>query len=64
MNKGVEILIAEDSPTQAEKLKHLLNEHDYTVTVAANGKQALAEVHQRKPTLIITDVTMTFQLSS
>jgi PAS domain S-box-containing protein len=58
MNKGVEILIAEDSPTQAEKLKHLLNEHDYTVTVVANGKQALAEVHQRKPTLIITDVTM------
>ncbi len=57
-HKGVEILVAEDSPTQAEQLKHLLTEQGYAVMVAANGKQALAAAHQRKPTLIISDVVM------
>src|SRR5713101_3075962 len=57
-HQGVEILVAEDSPTQAEQLKHLLTERGYTVRVAANGKQALAAMHQCKPTLIISDVVM------
>src|SRR6266851_2207203 len=57
-HQGVEILVAEDSPTQAEQLKHLLTEQGYTVRVAANGKQALAAMHQCKPTLIISDVVM------
>lgn len=55
---GVEILIAEDSLTQAEQLKYLLEEQGYGVTVAANGKQALALVHKRKPKLIISDIIM------
>src|SRR5712692_1837769 len=57
-HQGVEILVAEDSPTQAEQLKHLLTEQGYTVRVAANDKQALAAMHQCKPTLIISDVVM------
>src|SRR5712691_5471415 len=57
-HKAVEILVAEDSPTQAEQLKHLLTEQGYAVMVATNGKQALAAAHQRKPTLIISDVVM------
>lgn len=52
------ILIAEDSPTQAEQLKHLLEEQGYTVTVAANGKQALAAARERKPALILSDIVM------
>ncbi|MBI1982760.1 MAG: response regulator, partial [Acidobacteria bacterium] len=58
VNNGPEILIVEDSPTQAEQLKHLLEEQGYSVRRAANGKEALAAVGQRKPTLIITDVLM------
>ncbi|HZY31246.1 MAG TPA: response regulator, partial [Candidatus Methylomirabilis sp.] len=58
MSNGIEILIAEDSPTQAEQLKKLLEESGYRVTVAANGKKALAEAKKRKPTLIITDIVM------
>jgi PAS domain S-box-containing protein len=58
VSKGVEILIAEDSPTQSELLKHLLTEHGYSVTIAANGKQALAAALQGKPAVIITDVVM------
>ncbi len=55
---NVEILVAEDSPTQAAKLRHLLEEHDYKVLVMPNGKEALAAARQRKPTLIISDVMM------
>ncbi len=58
MSNGVEVLIAEDSPTQAEQLKGLLTEHGYKVAVAANGKKALAEAKKRKPALIISDIVM------
>jgi signal transduction histidine kinase len=56
-NRG-EILIAEDSPTQAEQLRYLLEERAYTVRVAANGDLALASARQSKPTLIISDIVM------
>ena len=57
-NSGVEILIAEDSPTQAEQLRYLLEEHGFAVTAAPDGKQALAAARRRKPTLVISDVMM------
>jgi len=57
-NENVEILIAEDSPTQAEQLQYLLAEQGYRVTVAANGKRALDAARKSKPTLIISDVVM------
>jgi two-component system sensor histidine kinase/response regulator len=54
----VEILIAEDSPTQAQRLKHILEEQGYHVTHAANGRLALEAARRCKPTLIISDVVM------
>jgi signal transduction histidine kinase len=54
----LEILIAEDSATQAEQLRHLLEQHGYVVTAAANGRQALEAARRRKPTLIISDIVM------
>ncbi len=54
----VEILVVEDSPTQAEQVKHYLTARGYTVTVARDGKEALAEALKRKPALVITDVVM------
>jgi len=54
----VEILIAEDSPTQAARLAHLLEERGYAVTTAANGREALALLERRKPALVISDVLM------
>jgi two-component system cell cycle sensor histidine kinase/response regulator CckA len=54
----VEILMVEDSPTQAEKLLFLLEAEGYGVHIAANGKQALAVLDDLDPTLIITDVVM------
>jgi two-component system sensor histidine kinase/response regulator len=53
-----EILIAEDSQTQAERLRHCLSTRGYAVTVTKNGKQALAAARARKPAMVITDVVM------
>ena len=52
------ILIVEDSPTQAEQLRYMLEQHGYNVEVANNGKQALASLSERKPELVITDSVM------
>jgi len=57
-NSRIEILIAEDSPTQAEVLKRTLEGHGYQVTVAANGRKAIAAVYERKPAVIISDIVM------
>ncbi len=55
---GVEILIAEDSRTQAEQLQHLLESSGYTVMVTRNGKEALEAARARKPSLVVSDVVM------
>lgn len=55
---GMEILIVEDSPTQAEQLRHLLEEHDFQVRVAGNGKEALHLLRQKTPTIVISDILM------
>jgi len=57
-NIHVEILIVEDSPTQALHLKHILMQHDYAVIVAKDGKDALKRMHEKKPTIVISDILM------
>src|SRR6266849_2799347 len=54
----VQVLIVEDSPTQAQRLQHILGQQPYHVTAAASGRQALESAQQSKPDLIITDVVM------
>jgi len=56
--KNINILIAEDSRTQADQLGFLLEENGFQVTIAANGKQALLAAQSQKPTLIISDIVM------
>jgi signal transduction histidine kinase len=52
------ILIAEDSPTQAQRLQHILEQQGYRVTATANGRLALQAAHRDRPALIISDVVM------
>ncbi|MFM2089020.1 MAG: hypothetical protein RLZZ237_3889, partial [Pseudomonadota bacterium] len=40
----IEILIVEDSPTQAERLRRLIQSLHYNARVAANGQLALAAI--------------------
>lgn len=52
------ILIAEDSPTQAQQMQYMLEQHGYDVSVAANGRIALEMMPKFKPALVISDVNM------
>jgi two-component system, cell cycle sensor histidine kinase and response regulator CckA len=52
------ILIVEDSPTQAQKIRYLLEEHRYRVTGASSGAEALEAARQDHPDLIISDIVM------
>lgn len=58
MEDTVHILIVEDSHTQAIELQYLLEKNHYQVTVAGDGRQALALLQQIEPTIIISDIVM------
>jgi len=58
MSEDAEILIVEDSLTQAEQLKYTLDQHGYRVSVALNGKQALAWLSKHKPQIVVSDILM------
>lgn len=54
----IEILIVEDSPTQAERLRRLIQSLHYNARVAANGQLALEAIRVRKPHLVLSDIVM------
>jgi two-component system sensor histidine kinase/response regulator len=53
-----EILIVEDSPTQAERLRRLIQSKGYQVRVAANGRIALGLIQEHMPQLVLSDIIM------
>jgi two-component system, sensor histidine kinase and response regulator len=55
---GKRILVVDDSPTQAERLRMLLSRRGYLVDIAATGKEGLRAAEADQPDLIISDVTM------
>jgi PAS domain S-box-containing protein len=56
--RQVTIVIAEDSPTQAQELAILLEEQGFRVLHGRNGAEALALAKSERPDLIISDVMM------
>jgi signal transduction histidine kinase len=52
------ILVVEDSPTQAVRLRLLLEAEGFRVEVAANGREGLERIELERPDLIISDVVM------
>ncbi|NMM63672.1 diguanylate cyclase [Clostridium sp. P21] len=58
MNRNVEILVVEDSLTQAEQLRLILEKENYKVKVAKNGVEALELIDESIPDLIVTDILM------
>jgi len=52
------ILIVEDSPTQRETLRHMLEKNDFRVEAAANGQEALTMLPQLRPMAVISDIVM------
>jgi len=56
--KGETILLVEDSTTQAEKLKFLLEEEGFIVLWASNAQEGFDFLKTQTPTIIISDVLM------
>jgi DNA-binding response OmpR family regulator len=52
------ILVVEDSRTQAESLRYILEKQGYTVTLATNGSDALEQIKASRPELVLTDIVM------
>jgi len=57
-DRMVDILVVEDSSTQAAQLCYRLEENGYATRVAGNGRLALEELRRQRPTLVISDVVM------
>ncbi|HSX71942.1 MAG TPA: response regulator, partial [Pseudomonas sp.] len=58
MYADAEILVVEDSPTQATELQYMLEAVGCKVRVARNGREALEMIAVRKPTIVISDIVM------
>jgi len=53
-----DILIVEDSPTQAAQLEETLRRRGYETQTAANGSEALEIIRRARPALVLSDVRM------
>ncbi len=56
--RPVRILIVEDSPTQHEELRYILEEEGISVVAAANGKEAFQAVKDNDIDLVISEIVM------
>ena len=54
----IEILVVEDSATQAAQLREILEADGYLVFVAKNGVAALEFLNEHKPAITVSDVMM------
>jgi len=55
---GVRVLVIEDSPTQLEELRFLLEKSGFSVVAAANAQDGLAAVKAGAVDLVISDIVM------
>ena len=54
----VEILVVEDSPTQAVQLEYILSSHHFNVASVRNGNEAVTWLSRHRPALVISDIMM------
>jgi two-component system sensor histidine kinase/response regulator len=54
----MKLLVVEDSRTQAEYLRHILENEGYRVVLAANGLEALEQIKIDRPALVLSDIIM------
>jgi CheY-like chemotaxis protein len=56
--KTASILVVDDEETVRRCLRAVLEEAGYSVTEAADGREAIEELQRAKPDLVITDLVM------
>jgi len=54
----LDAVVAEDSLTQAERLRYYLDRNGFAVRRGGNGREALDLIHETKPDVVISDVVM------
>jgi DNA-binding response OmpR family regulator len=52
------ILIAEDNPQGADLIEAFLSDSDYAIAVARDGEEALRQVREQPPDLVLLDIMM------
>lgn len=52
------ILVVEDSPTEMQMVKNVLQNKGYEVITAANGEEGLEKVRDLLPSLVVLDVVL------
>ncbi len=52
------VLIVDDSPTELQAYRDILEKHGYTVEQATDGETSLKKAAEMKPDLILMDVVM------
>lgn len=55
---GWEVLVVDDEPDSLEIAKRLMKMAGATVHTANNGKEALDSIHEYRPQLVLTDLSM------
>jgi adenylate cyclase len=58
MNSPAKILVVDDTPKNVKLLEDLLTVKGYSVVTALSGREALTQVENEKPDLILLDVVM------
>ncbi|HBS43236.1 MAG TPA: two-component system response regulator [Oceanospirillales bacterium] len=52
------ILVVDDSPTETEAFRQILEKNGHEVQNATNGADGVALAHQEKPDLVLMDIVM------
>ncbi|MBN1527501.1 MAG: response regulator [Thermoleophilaceae bacterium] len=55
---ATKVLVVEDSPTQLEQLRFLLEDSGFSVVVARNGREGLAAARANPVDLVVSDIMM------
>lgn len=58
MSQKAKVLIVDDEPFNVDVLQQELEELDYQVITASNGKEALEQIKKHQPDLILLDLMM------
>ncbi|MGE4219398.1 MAG: response regulator [Alphaproteobacteria bacterium] len=56
--KPVTVLVAEDSLTQREQIRFLLEDQGFVTILTANGRKALDQARAQRPDILVSDVVM------
>lgn len=52
------VLVVDDSPTDAHMITDILSKHGFNITIASSGEEAMTKSKTEKPDLILMDVVM------